>query len=480
MAGKELKVVRVLKALEDKELERLVLFLDAEYFVVDKSFLKYFRVLCEQLKSGDGGVDQEALFNLVFEGENFSYNKFAKLNSQLLQLVYRFLSVEYLGQDPVRHWGMVIELLQDRLELEVLDLTLPSFERALDKAPDSLEKLRQKLHLREVLFATEGGAWRESRTVKPQWVIEALDEYYELARLRLECAILNRRLISGEQDFQSDYQAPVKRAAENEIIRLYDLARANLLEPAHEGNWLRLKEALELQIKSMEVDQFSPEFREVCTYTLNGCIRLNNFQRKGIAREHLYATYKLLLDHGILLRNDLLSPWHFKNIIKNLVLTERFDEAFSRIEEYGSKLNGDYQENALVYSRALYNFSIGSLEESLRDTHLLLQDYKDVFYGLDGRTLLLRCYFEMADTEQLEMQGEAFRQFLRRLGDRKVLTDAYLEMYAEFVKNITGLGKINFGAPDKQSGRLKRFQTKLENNDRALFRDWLLAKITFA
>ena len=478
MAGKELKVVRVLKALEDNELERLALFLDAEYFVADKSFLKYFRVLCTRLNSEDGTADQEAIYNLVFEGENFSYNKFAKLNSQLLQLVYRFLSVEYMGQDPVRHWGMVIELLQDRSELEVLDLTLPSFERALDKAPDSLEKLRQKLHLREVLFATEGGAWRESRTVKAQWVIEALDEYYELARLRLECAILNRRLISGEQDFQSTYQAPAKRVAENEIIRLYDLARANLLKPDHEGNWLELKDALEKQIQSMEVDQLSPEFREVCTYTLNGCIRLINFQRgKGVAREHLYGTYKLLLDHGILLRNDLLSPWHFKNIIKNLVLTERFDEANSRIDQFGKKLNGDYRENALVYSRALYNFSIGSLEESLRDTHLLLQDYKDVFYGLDGRTLLLRCYFEMADTEQLEMQGEAFRQFLRRLGDRKVLTDTYIELYAEFVKNITGLGKINFGSPDKQPIRLKRFQSKLENNDRALYRDWLLAKI---
>lgn len=476
MASKELKVVRLLKALDNKELERLELFLDAEFFVTDKSYLNYFRTLREHFEDGEMKASSEVLFNLVYPGDNFSYNKFARLNSQLLQLVYRFMSVEYLDRDPLQHWGMVIEVLEERLELELLDLTLPSLERALDRAPDSLEKLRQKLHLREVLFATGDGAWREAREVSPAWVIEALDEYYEMAMFRLECAILNHELAVGKAfDNPSNFTNPESKT-KNGLVYLYELAKANLEQPDSEKIWLKLKDGLASQISEMEVDKFSPEFREVCTYTLNGCIRLNNRQRgRSIGRQHLYEIYKLLLDHRILLKNDLLSPWHFKNIIKNLVITERYQEASERIDEFGDNLSDDYQRNAVVYSEAFLNFNQGNLQGALKATNLLLQDYKDVFYGLDGRTLLLRCYFELADTTQLDMQGEAFRQFLRRLSDRKTLPKAYIKVYSEFLKNLIGLGKIVFGPPDKLKGKISRFQEKLEEN--ALHRDWLLEKI---
>ena len=53
MRVKESKVVRVIKALDDRELSRLELFLDAEFFVTDKSFLRYFLILKERLVKGE-------------------------------------------------------------------------------------------------------------------------------------------------------------------------------------------------------------------------------------------------------------------------------------------------------------------------------------------------------------------------------------------------------------------------------------------
>ncbi len=478
MAVKELKVVRVLKALDDKGLGRLELFLDADFFTTDKSYLHYFNILRASLREDVETASSADLFNLVYPGTKFSYNKFARLNSQLLQLVYRFMSVEYLGQDPVRHWGMVIEQIGDMGALDLLDLTLPSLERALERAPDSLEKMRQELLLREVLLSIGGIDGRQARRVQPDWVIKALDEFYQLAQLRLECSILNRELVLGKAFEKASPRNADSADVKTDLVRLFELVKANMEHPDQEEIWLTLKDGLAAMIHDKNQDQFSREFLEVCDYTLNGCIRLNNHQHgRGIAREYLYQTYKLFLDHEILLKNDRLSPWHFKNIIQNLVITGRYREAYQRIESFEGRLEGDYQQNAIVYAKAYLEFHQGAFEDSLRSTNVLLQDFKDVYYGLDGRSLLLRCHFELGDPEQLEMQGEAFRQFLIRLGRRKALSASYLELYSDFLKNITALGKIVFGPPDKRSGKMKRFQERLEGMENLLHRDWLLSKI---
>lgn len=473
MAGKELKVVRVLKALESKELDRFGDFLDATYFVSDKIYLNYFLRLREMLESSLGKGGAEEVFRGLFPAQEFSYAKFSRVNSNLLQLAFRFLSVEYLSSVELRQWGAVVAASNGRLQSELIEIALPGLERSLERAPDSIEKANLNYQFLEITASKPEGFGRQTKKIPKTKVIHALDEYYQLARLRLECALLNRESVIGQEE-------PEEAQAQNEegtLIHLYGLVRKNLQNPGEKEPCAALVEALEPMISGKSVDRLSPEFREIYTYALNGCIRLVNLQQgRKDSRELLHKAYLLLLESSVLLDHGLLSPWHFKNIIQNQVMVGEFDQARTVIDNYGGRLKDDYLSNAVNYAEAYLAFHRGEFEDALSFIHQLLQDYKDVYYGLDGRTTMLRCMIELQNMDQLESQGEAFRLFLHRLGKRNSISEDYHILYTEFLKNVTALGKILFASPDRLQAKAARFRERIRENTNILHQGWLLEK----
>jgi|GEM_PF-3740546 len=472
MAGKELKVVRVLRTLEPRDLDRLEDFLDAAYFVSDKVYLEYFRGLKVELIKGSLSLDAEVIFRELFPEE---FNpKFSRINSNLLQLVYRFISVEYLAGDELRQWGTVVAACNNKFRTELVDIVLPGLERSLERAPDSLERANLNYKFLEITASKPEGFGRQTKKIPNSKVIRALDDYYQLARLRLECAMLTRESVLGKEEISGTV---LETEEEGALIHLYGLVRKNLQAPAEKEHCAALVAALEPMINGNSVDKFSPEFQEIYTYVLNGCIRLVNLQQgRKDCRELLRRVYWLLLESKVLLDNGLLSPWHFKNLIQNQVMVGEFEQARSVIDNYGGKLKDDYHNNAVNYAEAYLNFHQGAFEDSLKFIHSLLQDYKDVYYGLDGRTILLRCQVELKDIEQLESHGEAFRLFLHRLSKRKSISEDYRNLYADFLKNITALGKILFGSPDRVHAKAEKFVKRIEAQANILHREWLLNK----
>ena len=474
---KKKKITRLLSALNDRELSRFRLFLEADFFSGDQGLVHYFDVMLEDVLKASDDLEEEAFFQRLFPGDNFDNKRIARMGSQLVSLLYRYLAVEFLGGDDLRSWSLVLDALEQRRQEEPLALTLSAMERSLSRAPESTERLLQHYRLLEIQAGRPPGRLRGKSHVTQTEIRQALDRYYELARLRLECASLNRTLVFGETAEGNAAESATTILDGPTLADLYRLVRANLEAPENFDRYIALAEALSAALESQK-PPYTYDLREICRYQLNACVRLINLHPndRQKTRELLRELYDEQLEAGVMFENNLLPPWHFKNMVTNLVLLGNASEASRRIEEFQDRLQDDYQQNAVVFAKGYLAFHTGAFADAKTQFSILLRDYKDTAYGLDGRLTLLRSLFELEEVDVLQYQLDAARVYLHRLKGSKFVSEFHLGLYRDAVRNITKLATIYFGQPDKRASKLRKYADDLEQQETVLYKDWFLKK----
>lgn len=470
---KNKKITKLLKSLNKSELGRMGQFLDASYFVMEKTPLAYFQILRDTWVLGSTEPSEEEIFAQLFPGEAYDYRRMSRLNSQMVSLCYRFLAVDFLQKDDLRAWGMVLDSLdQEQREAELLDLTLSAAERALQRAPESAARLHYAYRLLEVQAKRPPDKGRQAPVVDLPQVRGALKKYEELAELRLECVALNRQLALGDPGATHIPEAPEDSDADSSLARLYELVRENLRDPSDLDKLMDLQLGISKAIEKGRTP-LTFELKEICQYALNGSIRLVNLNSGAEEpRQLLRGVYQQQLSAGLLLVQETLPSFHFKNMVQNLVLIGEFKEAEQTIGSYANCLSGDYKGNAALFAKGYLAYHKGQFAEALGYFRELLQDYKDLFYGLDGRLMLLRTLYELGDLSHLENVSESFRQFLRRTRTPEIFN----KLYSEANRNISRLAKIMLGSPDRKQARKEKFIDEIEGAEKALLREWLLEK----
>ncbi len=469
---KNKKITRLLRSLNINELKQFELFLDAEFIVGEKTPLRYLRSLQRGLLSeGEEDLEEQVVFGELFPGEEFDYRRMARLNTQMVSLFYRFMAIDHLERNPLDMWGAVLEHLDQRKQEELLDLSLSAVERVFHRAPESPRRLYHAYRLLEVQANRLPEKGRQTTSVPGAHVRQALDEFAELAQLRLECSALNRALVVGESD---DDPVSLKEARKSTVtlLELYRLVKENLERPDDESRLRALYESFSQALSEFK-GGLTHELREIGKYAINGSIRLVNLSGGGFAsRQLLRGIYQKQIEAGILFENEGLSSFHFKNIVQNLAQIGEFKEAIDFIESFKGRLLSDYNNNAENFSRGYLAYYQGDFEEAKAFFHEILSDHKDIFYNLDSRLMYLRTLFELGDLTFLESFSEAFRQLLRR----KTIPEVFRKMYGDANRNIARLARIVYGNPDKKGSKLRRFREDILADESALLKQWLLEK----
>tara|TARA_R110002072_G_scaffold203411_5_gene361387 strand:- start:77 stop:532 length:456 start_codon:yes stop_codon:yes gene_type:complete len=137
------------------------------------------------------------------------------------------------------------------------------------------------------------------------------------------------------------------------------------------------------------------------------------------------------------------------------------------IHGYKQFLPASQRTNALAYNLANLHFS----EKNFRAAIGQLQkvDLDDVFYRLDARSILLKSYYELDDSDALHYHATAFRSFLVR--NRKI-SDNQRKLYLNLVKNTLSLTKTG---DDKSKLRLT--EKRIKENPNIADLSWLESKI---
>jgi len=314
------------------------------------------------------------------------------------------------------------------------------------------------------------GQLRRKNDTSLQHSVENLDRFYLATKLRYCCELMNRKNVFAD-DYEILFLDEIRGHLNDNsyedypVISIYYRILMTIVESEEEEHFNILKDLL-----NEHSGKFSKvEAQEMYAFAQNYCIKKINNSNLNYLSE-LFIMYKTLLQKELIYLDGYLSPWHFKNIVfVGLRLDEpEWTEDF--IFKYKDKIEPKFRENAYNYNLASLNFYKKNYGRALKTLQKV--DFTNVYYHLDSKSLLLKTYYELEETEPLLSLIDAFRIFLRR---NKLISDHHRTIYlnqVKFVKKMLGI-KIRAG----KSKKIHELKEEVESTKQIADMKWLREKI---
>ncbi|MEM7038154.1 MAG: hypothetical protein AAF570_14310, partial [Bacteroidota bacterium] len=300
---------------------------------------------------------------------------------------------------------------------------------------------------------------------KLQAVVDDLDVFYVISRLRHACSTLTHQNI-----FQADYRigmldevvAYVERSPllENPSVALYYHAYKAFSTENPEHHFRALVHGLSTPLFS------DAEMRSLYLLAINFCIRAIN---KGDAAytDQLLHLYAQALEQGVLLENGQLSPFTYKNIVSAALKLTRYEWAEAFVESYRERLPEAHRHQFWAFNRAEIHLA---RQEFAQVVQLLAPlQYKDPFTELNARQALIKAYFELGEFKLLDYQLDNFKHLIRR----RDMIGYHKANFRDFVRFMSRLVNLPPGAGPKR----KRLREEITSAPILANKAWLLEKI---
>ncbi len=208
------------------------------------------------------------------------------------------------------------------------------------------------------------------------------------------------------------------------------------------------------------------EIRDLYVGAINYCIRRLNSGSREYIRSAL-DLYRSGLERAILLEDGYLNKYTYNNILLLALALEDWDWAQGFLEEYKPMLPPRDRESAWQYNLARYYFrkkEYGRAQEILRGV-----EFRDVFYNLDARRMLVRIYFDTDETGPLESLLDSFSVYLQR---KRASLGYHKQLNQNFVRFVKRLLRARPGDIRAQ----ERLQEQIQSTPYVAEREWLLEK----
>ncbi len=276
-------------------------------------------------------------------------------------------------------------------------------------------------------------------------VLRNLDLFFVTKKLQLLCEIINvRNVMSVHYDFvfQDSILALVEEGGFDTvpIVKIYYRIIMTLTHPEVTTHFEILKELLLAHESEFKKD----ELRDMYQYLMNYCIKKINQGEIDFVLT-LSEIYKTILENKVIYSGTYLSQWDYKNMVVIGIRAGNKEWVKQFIENYKNELAPDQRENAYSYNMAYYSFSNSDYRNAL--TLLRQVEFTDVYYQLDMRAILLKCYFETDDQVAYLYHVAAYRIFLSR---NKQISDYQRTIYRNMIKYTTRLMRASGNIPKIQ------------------------------
>ena len=458
------RLIQVLKKLDRKAHRRFLDFVNSDYFNKNKKV----RALCRYVLQYKPAfthpkLDNELAFRVVFNDEPYNRLQFNNVVSDLFQLLLRFLGIEEARRQTGVFHALQIQALMshdfDNLAAHELQKMQRQIESQTYRNHDYfyqkylMHDLADQHFLRQVKREADPNLQHKS---------DALDRFYWINKLRIASEMVNRNTVlkAGYQPHFLDYLLTLLEDAETEVLNVpaivvYQKVVDLVQSPDDEKAYFELKKEL-LTFSTA----FPPkELQNLYGYALNFCIRQINFGKSQFYAEAL-ELYKVLLADELLIQDGYLSMWTFRNIVTAGIRTGAFEWTEQFIEQKQSLLQPEDRDNAVKYNLVALAYAQKHYDVALQQLHGV--EFTDNYYQIGAKTIQLKIYFELLESEALFSLAEAFRKFLNR---HRQLSEYHQHSNLNFIKLSVQLYKLKTGR--KHLSR-KDFDKKVLNFEKQL------------
>ena len=413
-----LKLTTVLRAMKKHEFSRLTDYVHSPYFKVYRPSQLLFDYLAGCYP--DFNAEQTKFEAISALGENFvTVKKQETAGVRLLRAVEDFIMQEEWSKNEQGNRRYQLKAYREKgFEVEFSKGYLKEMER-LNACPEQDIDTFFNRHLLTEL-SLNGFAARLGRTTQNDImpVLESLDAFYAVKKLRYLCEALNRQQFLGipmkgqEKHFDGLLEMLVPYANEKySYVYLFTNVVKMMLARSFADFDLYYQMIKQVAMRLGPSDSVN----EAMTYTNNQCSLWFNRGYMQAGTEYLWCI-NWRMEHDLLLENGKLTPVTFRNIISLAVSTKMEPRAIENlIHCYSEFLPKDQQETYLNFANGLHQYASRKYIDAIR--LLLVAEAKDdVRFNALIRRWQWVCSFEHNpdDSGVLHTQLLNFESYLKR------------------------------------------------------------------
>lgn len=307
-------------------------------------------------------------------------------------------------------------------------------------------------------------------------VMENLDLFYALSKLRISCELRSREHILAEQyhiDLIDEIiqLSNIKYQSHTCLFQIY----TNLISLFSDGYQAVIyNESKNLYFENLK--SISKEEQKIILHYLINIVSTG--VNKGLVNiQEVFELYKSGLKHQVLILNKRITPESFSNISVLGSKLGAFDWTRQFMNDYEQFLDEDIREDTKLMSLAYWYFNKKEFDQTIE----LINEHQlpgKIFY-IRTRALLIRTYLEKYIEDQLFYQilssnTDAFRKQVER---NKLISDNKKIAYKNFIKFIKRIVNLIQNQPTRLEQKLKKLELELKQTDMVVARSWLIQKI---
>lgn len=424
------KLLSLLKTFSKKEWRSFGDFMASPYFNKNSdllSFYEYLKKIAPDFQ--EDMVIRENVFSNIYPGKKYDEKQLNYLMSFTLKLAEQFLAIQVLETDGIAIENYTLQALLGRK----LD---KHYRFIFNKTDQKLQKQNWRdtdyYYNRYLMANTDNRYFLQQKIRKYddrlQKASDHLDHFYLCVKLRYFCEMLDRK-----QSIAAEYDLHLLKELKNYIsnsdqadippVKIYYHLLLLLENDQDDSLFSDFMNLLP------EYRSFFPkeEVKEIYAYAINYCIRkINRGQAKYL--EELFTLYKYAVEQNLLLENDFLSPWAFKNMIGVALRLKKYEWTETFIKEYHAHLHPDFQRNALHYNLAELSYYRHDFDTALLELNKV--EFSDIYYQLDTKKMMLKIYYEQHEIDAFYSLAAAFKMLLKR---NKLVSSNNKAAYENFV-----------------------------------------------
>ncbi len=479
---KNSRLINVLSKLDETDMSQLKDMTLSPFFNKNKKVILLWETLASFRKEMEDGqivfevdhpnFNRQYIFEKMYPGKTKITSSLNVEMSKLLSLVKELLVKKELEERPFHKRQL---LMRGLLRIDERSFFVNQYKESkmlLDnhQRRDTDSYLENYLIEREYRQYLDGEKGRTARDYLRKEAI-ALDTFYLARRLNISCEMLNLNLL-----FAQDYDFPLLDAfgqiirqptyQENSFIQFYHAVLKILRNRQDTEGFNNLVSLLGQPIaKGLS----KAEISEIFTHAINFCSeKIQEGQKEYLQK--VFELYQLLILKGLIYKGKYLDLGRFKNIIGTACQVNQTAWAKEETIKFKKDFDPKYGDGAYNYFMAIINFYEGDYQAA--DHHLGPElETEDVFFGMNIKSLRLRCYYELDKSRAFYGLSKSFGSALRRKKDIHKITKL---AYSNFLKNVNLIYKYKEGFSKRALPGLKE---KLESAQVVAHKDWLMEKL---
>lgn len=396
-------------------------------------------------------------------------SKIRYIASDLCLLLEEFIISKELKQNSALHAELLLKGLHTRGETHYFNILLNQVRHQQNQAliKDSVfYKHREELD--EISYFHTSLYDNRSLDNSLQSLSDHLDLHYLCKKLKYACEIYNRQHILSVSyrfpflEYILKYIETNNELRKHPAINIYYVT-LNMIRSGDPAHYRDLKQLLITHL----VEFTSQEMKDMFTFAQNYCIQQVNKGNVGYYEE-LFLNYEVMISSGIIIENDAIAQFDFKNIVTIALRLKKFDWAEKFISDFSKNLPKENRLNSTNYNQAQLYYARSEFGAALK--LLTKVEYTDVYYHLDSKVLLIKIYYETGQVEPLYSLIASFKTYLAR---NKMISAYQQVIYSNFIRFLKKILKIKFG------GKNTALQLQNEIRDKKQVADinWLIAKL---